>query len=179
MKCCGLIWGIMAGLAFSACLGPRSASTATGGEVTGVGGTAYSEPTPYGMVFVKKGSLKIGTEETDSLWGMTIPTREISVDGFWMDANEVSNAKYRQFVFWVRDSIIRERLADPAYAGRRDLQDRGGQVRESCDSLSELEKADTLETPERRRVEGHRKCVRDESGYGGAYVGCAPDELPL
>ena len=107
----------MAGLAFSACLGPRSASTATGGEVTGVGGTAYSEPTPYGMVFVKKGSLKIGTEETDSLWGMTIPTREISVDGFWMDANEVSNAKYRQFVFWVRDSIIRERLADPAYAG--------------------------------------------------------------
>ena len=56
MKCCGLIWGIMAGLAFSACLGPRSASTATGGEVTGVGGTAYSEPTPYGMVFVKKGS---------------------------------------------------------------------------------------------------------------------------
>ena len=117
MKCCGLIWGIMAGLAFSACLGPRSASTATGGEVTGVGGTAYSEPTPYGMVFVKKGSLKIGTEETDSLWGMTIPTREISVDGFWMDANEVSNAKYRQFVFWVRDSIIRERLADPAYAG--------------------------------------------------------------
>ena len=100
MKCCGLIWGIMAGLAFSACLGPRSASTATGGEVTGVGGTAYSEPTPYGMVFVKKGSLKIGTEETDSLWGMTIPTREISVDGFWMDANEVSNAKYRQFVFF-------------------------------------------------------------------------------
>ena len=92
MKCCGLIWGIMAGLAFSACLGPRSASTATGGEVTGVGGTAYSEPTPYGMVFVKKGSLKIGTEETDSLWGMTIPTREISVDGFWMDANEGSNA---------------------------------------------------------------------------------------
>lgn len=68
-------------------------------------GTAYSEPTPYGMVFVKKGSLKIGTEETDSLWGMTIPTREISVDGFWMDANEVSNAKYRQFVFWVRDSV--------------------------------------------------------------------------
>ena len=50
MKCCGLIWGIMAGLAFSACLGPRSASTATGGEVTGVGGTAYSEPTPYGTV---------------------------------------------------------------------------------------------------------------------------------
>ena len=34
-----------------------------------------------------------------------------------MDETEVSNAKYRQFVFWVRDSIIRERLADPAYGG--------------------------------------------------------------
>ena len=107
------------------------------------------------------------------------PTREISVDGFWMDANEVSNAKYRQFVFWVRDSIIRERLADPAYAGDETYKIEEGQVRESCDSLSELEKADTLETPERRRVEGDRKRVRDESGYGGADVGCAPDELPL
>jgi formylglycine-generating enzyme required for sulfatase activity len=34
-----------------------------------------------------------------------------------MDQYEVSNAKYRQFVYWVRDSIIRERLADPAYGG--------------------------------------------------------------
>lgn len=102
----------------TSCLGPGSSSSlATGGEVTGVGGTAYSEPTPYGMVMVKKGALKIGTEDTDTLWGTTVPTKEISVDGFWMDATEVSNAKYRQFVLWVRDSIIRERLADPAYGG--------------------------------------------------------------
>ena len=112
-----MILCVMAGLAFGSCLGPRSAASATGGEVTGVRRQAYSEPTPYGMVLVKKGSLKVGTETTDTLWGATIPTREISVDGFWMDAEEVSNAKYRQFVYWVRDSIIRERLADPAYAG--------------------------------------------------------------
>lgn len=117
MKCCGIIWGMAGCLMLSSCFSPRSSSSATGGEVTGVGSMAYSEPTPYGMVFIKKGSLKIGTEETDTLWGMTIPTREISVDGFWMDAHEVSNAKYRQFVYWVRDSIIRERLADPNYAG--------------------------------------------------------------
>ncbi len=69
------------------------------------------------MVAVKKGSLKIGLEEPDSLWGAATPQREISVDGFWMDEMEISNAKYRQFVNWVRDSIIRERLADPAYGG--------------------------------------------------------------
>jgi len=34
-----------------------------------------------------------------------------------MDEKEITNAQYKQFVYWVRDSIIRERLADPAYAG--------------------------------------------------------------
>ena len=117
MRKYGMMLGLAAGMVFASCLGPRSASSGGGGEVTGTGGIAYSEPTPYGMVLVKKGSLKIGTEKTDTLWGVEIPTREISVDGFWMDATEVSNSKYRQFVFWVRDSIIRERLADPAYGG--------------------------------------------------------------
>ena len=110
---------------------------------------------------------------------MTIPTREISVDGFWMDANEVSNAKYRQFVFWVRDSIIRERLADPAYAGDETYKIEEDKFGNPVTPYLNWKKADTLETPERRRVEGDRKRVRDESGYGGADVGCAPDELPL
>ena len=34
-----------------------------------------------------------------------------------MDQTEVTNSKYRQFVYYVRDSIIRERLADPNYGG--------------------------------------------------------------
>ena len=29
----------------------------------------------------------------------------------------MTNSMYRQFVEWVRDSIIRERLADPQYGG--------------------------------------------------------------
>ena len=69
------------------------------------------------MVLVDRGSIKIGEQETDSLWGTSTPVKNISVDAFWMDETEVSNAKYRQFVYWVRDSIIRERLADPAYGG--------------------------------------------------------------
>ena len=103
-------------LALSSCMGGSSAN-AVGGEVTGVKGTSFSEPAPFGMVPVRKGSLKIGLEENDTLWGAEFPKRDISVDGFWMDETEVSNAKYRQFVNWVRDSIIRERLADPAYGG--------------------------------------------------------------
>ena len=101
----------------TSCMGSSSNAMATGGEITGIRGSAYAEPTPYGMVAVPKGSLKVGMEESDTLWGAGFPARDISVDGFWMDQTEVSNAKYRQFVFWVRDSIIRERLADPAYGG--------------------------------------------------------------
>ena len=104
-------------LPMSSCMGSSSNANAPGVELTGVRWTAYSEPPPYGMVAVHKGSLRVGIEENDSLWGTELPVRDISVDGFWMDEQEVSNAKYRQFVNWVRDSIIRERLADPAYGG--------------------------------------------------------------
>ena len=107
--------GLMACL--TGCMGSSTTANAVGGELIGVRGTTISEPTPYGMVAVNKGSLKVGLAENDTLWGAGFPAREISVDGFWMDAHEVSNAKYRQFVYWVRDSIIRERLADPAYGG--------------------------------------------------------------
>jgi formylglycine-generating enzyme required for sulfatase activity len=86
--------------------------TSSGGEVTGTGGKAFTEPTPYGMVLVKRGHLKMGIEKQDSLWGKKTPLRDISVDGFWMDETEVTNSKYRQFVNYVRDSILRERLSE-------------------------------------------------------------------
>lgn len=107
-----------AAVMMSSCFGSKlSSSNSSGGEVTGVGGRSYAEPTPYGMVLVKRGFLKMGTEKTDSLWGKQTPVREVSVDGFWMDDTEVTNSEYRQFVMWVRDSILRTRLADPSYGG--------------------------------------------------------------
>ena len=90
--------------------------------MTGVSGKRYVEPVPYGMIKVERGFLKVGLSENDSLWGADIPSREISVDGFWMDQKEVTNSMYRQFVYWVRDSIIRERLADPNYAGEEEYK---------------------------------------------------------
>lgn len=101
-------------VAASCATGSRNAS---GGEVTGVGGLAWAEPTPYGMVLVTRGSMEVGAQKADSAWNMPASARGISVDAFWMDETEITNSKYKQFVFWVRDSIIRERLADPAYGG--------------------------------------------------------------
>ena len=98
-------------LLLTSCFGNKM-MTANGGEVTGTGGKAFVEPTPYGMVLVKRGHLKMGIENQDSLWGKKTPLRDISVDGFWMDETEVTNSKYRQFVNYVRDSILRERLSE-------------------------------------------------------------------
>ena len=111
-----LLFTVTVGLAVASCSSSRSLSSG-GGEVTGVGGISWQEPTPYGMVLVDRGSMKVGPAEADSLWGIEAEARGISVDGFWMDETEVTNSKYKQFLFWVRDSIIRERLADPAYGG--------------------------------------------------------------
>lgn len=112
-----IILSLLIAVLFTSCMGSGRNAMASGGELTGVGGVSISEPTPYGMTLIERGSLKVGIEENDSLWGTIIPTKEISVDAFWMDETEVTNAEYRQFVYWVRDSIIRERLADPAFGG--------------------------------------------------------------
>ena len=96
--------------------------TSAGGEVTGVGGTSWTEPTPYGMVLVGRGSMEMGPQKADSAWNLAANARGRSVDAFWMDETEITNSKYKQFVFWVRDSIIRERLADPAYGGNEDFK---------------------------------------------------------
>jgi gliding motility-associated lipoprotein GldK len=41
----------------------------------------------------------------------------VSVESFWIDDTEITNSEYRQFVYWVRDSIARKILgqADPEY----------------------------------------------------------------
>lgn len=101
----------VAALMLTSCFGGKL-MTANGGEVTGTSGRAFTEPTPYGMVLVKRGHVKMGIENQDSLWGKKTPVRDISVDGFWMDETEVTNSKYRQFVNYVRDSILRERLSE-------------------------------------------------------------------
>ena len=103
-------------LLITSCFGGKE-TTASGGELTGSSGKGFSEPAPYGMVLVKRGHLLMGMNDADSLWGKQMPSRDISVEGFWMDDTEITNSEYRQFVAYVRDSIIRERLADPNYGG--------------------------------------------------------------
>ena len=77
------------------CLSNRTITNISqGGELTGIGGDgSFREPTPFGMTLIKRGWLRMGSENSDSLWGKQIPTKDISVDGFWMDETEVTNSK--------------------------------------------------------------------------------------
>jgi formylglycine-generating enzyme required for sulfatase activity len=92
-------------------------SSGEGGELTGASAPAWSEPNPHGMVLIKRGAFDMGPATNDSLWGSNQNAKGVSIESFWMDETEITNAEYRQFVYWVRDSIIRERLYDPAYGG--------------------------------------------------------------
>ena len=82
------------------------------GELVGVPGRkAYVEPDPYGMIFVPAGSFTMGPSDQDIAFAQNVTNRTVSIDAFWMDETEITNNEYRQFVFWVRDSLIRKYFA--------------------------------------------------------------------
>ena len=57
------------------------------------------------------GSFVMGPSDQDVTWTQNTMARTVAVDAFWMDETEITNNEYRQYVFWVRDSIIRKELA--------------------------------------------------------------------
>lgn len=82
------------------------------GELTGVQGRkSFAEPDPHGMVFIPAGSFTMGPSDQDIAWAQNSLAKTVSIDAFWMDETEITNNEYRQYVFWVRDSIIRKELA--------------------------------------------------------------------
>ena len=91
---------------------------APSGELIGVQGRKkWFEPDPYGMVFIPQGSFVMGPGDQDAFFSRNAFSRTISVDAFWMDETEITNNEYRQFVHWVRDSIIRKILIDNGIDG--------------------------------------------------------------
>lgn len=78
------------------------------GELTGVPDRErWFTTDPYGMKFIKMGTYTMGDNDQDVPWAMTSPARTVSIAPFWMDETEITNNEYRQFVFWVRDSLAR------------------------------------------------------------------------
>ncbi len=90
-----------------------SCSNFDNGELVGVQGRkAYIEPDPFGMLFIPMGSFVMGPSDQDLSFAQNAQSKTVSVDAFWMDETEITNNEYRQFVYWVKDSLIRQKLAD-------------------------------------------------------------------
>ncbi len=76
------------------------------GELVGVPNRpSWFEPVPNGMAYVPPGAFQFGQNEQDVPFALTSQPKTVSIDPFWMDITEITNNEYRQFVFWVRDSI--------------------------------------------------------------------------
>ena len=84
------------------------------GELVGVKGKKYYPEKPFGMVLIPGGSYIMGKSDDDLPALDDAPTKTVTVRSFYMDETEITNAEYRQFVYWVRDSVIRTALANRA-----------------------------------------------------------------
>lgn len=84
------------------------------GQLVGVEGKKWFPEKPYGMVLVKGGSFIMGKSDDDLAGVQNAPPMTVTVPSFYMDETEITNAEYRQFVERVRDSVIRQKLAEAA-----------------------------------------------------------------
>jgi sulfatase modifying factor 1 len=66
---------------------------------------------PLGMVLIPGGSFTMGKSDEDVAGSLTTPSKTVTVRPYYMDETEITNAEYKEFVFWVRDSIVRTKLA--------------------------------------------------------------------
>ena len=87
------------------------------GNLVGVRGRGVFYPdvlgpgkVPLGMVYIPSGAYQTGEDDEDIMGLHTARVKTVSVPAFYMDQTEISNNEYRQFVYWVRDSIAREKL---------------------------------------------------------------------
>ncbi|MDB2385386.1 gliding motility lipoprotein GldK [Polaribacter sp.] len=81
------------------------------GELVGVPVTKkwFSEK-PAGMTLIPSGSFTMGKQDEDMTGVINTPTKTVSLRSYYMDETEVTNSEYKEFVFWVRDSVVRTYL---------------------------------------------------------------------
>ena len=81
------------------------------GELVGIKGKKWHPEKPYGMTLIPGGAFIMGKSDDDLAAIQDAPTKTVTVRSFYMDETEITNSEYRQFVYWVRDSILRTKMA--------------------------------------------------------------------
>jgi len=82
------------------------------GELVGVKQKKWFPEKPFGMTLVEGGAYIMGKADDDMAQLQNAQAKTVTVRSFYMDETEITNSEYRQFVYWVRDSIALQMLAD-------------------------------------------------------------------
>ncbi|MFT5790742.1 MAG: sulfatase modifying factor 1 [Saprospiraceae bacterium] len=86
------------------------------GQLVGVRAKSnWNAEKPYGMSLIPGGSFTMGKQDEDMAGALNTPSRTVTVNPFYMDETEISNSEYKEFVYWVRDSVLRTNLAMEAF----------------------------------------------------------------
>lgn len=81
------------------------------GELVSATGKSWNSSKPFGMSLVSGGSFIMGKSDDDIASVENAPNKTVTVVSFYMDETEITNGEYRSFVNWVKDSVIRSKLA--------------------------------------------------------------------
>ncbi len=92
--------------AFGCNKGKSKSAVPDNGQLVGVAPSSrISMDKPKGMVYIPAGTFHMGPSDEDLNFNYTSRNKQVSINGFWMDATEITNNEYRQFVYWTRDSL--------------------------------------------------------------------------
>ena len=103
------------------------------GHLTGVQGRRVFYPEiPLGMVYIPSGSYTMGQSDEDVPFLHQSRSKVVSIFAFYMDNTEITNNEYREFVQWVKDSIVLERV----YEGALNLNVDGTVIKEDIEEAT-------------------------------------------
>jgi formylglycine-generating enzyme required for sulfatase activity len=81
------------------------------GHLTGVQGRkAFYPEIPLGMVYIPSGSYTMGNGDQDVPFLHQSRSKVVSIHALYMDQTEITNNEWREFVYWVKDSIMLEKV---------------------------------------------------------------------
>ena len=172
-----LVLGVIAAM-LSACGGTSQ------GELVGVQEQSEYRPAdPYGMVLIPRGTYNMGANDQNVPYAHTTAMRTVTMHAYFMDQTEVTNNEYRQFVYWVRDSIARTLLADALVEGYEYIEeDRDGEPLDKPvldwkpgldygdDDEEIMEALESMYLPEEERIFGKKEFDPREWAYTYSWL---------
>ncbi|MEO6314189.1 MAG: SUMF1/EgtB/PvdO family nonheme iron enzyme [Chitinophagaceae bacterium] len=117
------------------------------------------------MVYIPPGTFHMGPSDEDVNYAYTARNKQVSINGFWMDATEITNNEYRQFVQWVRDSTAAKLMGFVKSVDGVDMIDWKKATTIKWGDKSTVEKIDQLIVTPENRIFGKKEIDANKLVY--------------